>query len=264
MKMNESETKIMKFYKGSLSNAHKDALFYANGIELEEVKYFDYLGITFTPKLSYSRHIEKINARARARIGQIFAKTPVQNTTLELAIKLFNVYILPMYEYGAAIWTTNVSKEAKKGINRAFLKYLKRYLGVPKSSCTDMTYFMTGTCPLTEKLFENPTKALQSIDLSIELTGHQLVLIKNKPQPEEPYKAEEEVPKEFLEKWESKRIHRLTSNFSYRKKLAYELFDLSHKANCKITTFHNHPIPEECKCVICDKNMEMYHVCSPS
>ena len=125
-----------------------------------------------TPQLAYSKHLESVNVKARAKIGLIFATTPVQNVNQQLANELFKVYIQPVYDYCAAIWTTKVSKAALDNMDRVHLKYWKRYLQVPKCSSTDITYLLSGTVPLSEQIFKNPTKALETINLSIQIEGH--------------------------------------------------------------------------------------------
>ena len=130
-------------------------------------------------------------------MGQIFSKTPVLNTDFKMAQDLFNVYIKALYDYCSAIWTTNINKLAKENMKRVYLKYLKRYLGVPKSSSTDISYLACGVKPLSQKMFEDPTKPLRSLNLSIPLPGHQLNLVKNQPKKEEDYKFGKEVPPKF-------------------------------------------------------------------
>ena len=115
--MNTDKTKIMIFHKGRLPNIAKRD-FHADNVILEKVKEFVYLGLTLTPQLAYSKHLEKINAKARARMGQIFSKTPVLNADFKMAQDLFNVYIKALYDYCSAIWTTNINKSAKENMNR--------------------------------------------------------------------------------------------------------------------------------------------------
>lgn len=100
--MNTNKTKIMIFHKGKLPNIAKRN-FYADNVVLEKVKEFVYLGVTLTPQLAYSKHLEKMNAKARSRMGQLFSKTPVLHTDFKMAQDLFNVYIQPLYDYCSAI-----------------------------------------------------------------------------------------------------------------------------------------------------------------
>ena len=258
--MNTEKTKVMTFFKGRPPNSAKRS-FYANNVELEKVNEFVYLGVTLTTQLAYSKHLERINAKARSKIGLIFAKTPVVNTDVKLAEDLFNVYIKPLYDYCSGIWTTNVNKAATDNMDRVYLKYWKRYLGVPKSSSTDITYLASGKVPFSQKIFEDPTKPLQSINLSIPLPGHQLRLIKNKPKTPEEYKFEKEVPGKFWEILYAQ--HSLPTNYYLRKKFTNNLFDIDHKKYCDRpkSEFHNEADPDKCKCKDCKQPMHWYHQC---
>ena len=238
-------------------------LFYANGTELEEVQDFFYLGISLTPQLAYTKHVEKLNVRGRSKIGHIFSQTHVINLSLDLALRLFDVYIKPIYDYGSPIWTTKVSKNAKMNIDRVFLKYLKRYLGVPASASNAITYFLTNTKPLSQRLFENPTKPLQSINLSFPLTGHQLTLIKNR-KAEEFGTLHNELPEEFYGSKPVMDFKVIPYTFHHRRNLTSNIFDLKHRKICSVVDYHIYPNPQTCKCKICDQLMGWHHPCLPS
>ena len=176
---------------------------------------------------------------------------------------MFRVYIQPIYEYGTAIWTTRVCKNSRENIDRVFLKYLKRYLGVPSGASNAITYFITKTKPFTETLFQNPTKQLEKINLSIPLTGHQLSLVKNKPSIDS-HITHKDLPQEFYESEVVKEFRGLPSSFNYRKKISTKIFDLKHRVLCTIETFHIFPNHQSCKCKHCNNSMDWHHPCLPS
>ena len=147
-------------------------------------------------------------------------------------------------------------------MNRVHLKFWKRYLQVPKYSSTDITYLVSGTQPISEQVFKNPTKQLESINLSIPLEGHQLHLIRNKPDPVEEHSFQLEVPPKFWEILNSQ--FRLPSDASLRRKFTSKLFDLKHKYLCsrnKTNDFHIFADPVKCKCKSCKNPMDWYHEC---
>lgn len=258
--MNKMKTKTMTFFKGRVPDLDKRP-FFVEGVELEEVKEFEYLGVIFTPQLAYSKHLEKTNAKARSKIGQVFSMTPIENVDVSLAEELFKVYIQPVYDYCSAIWTTNVSTAAKENMNRVHLKFWKRYLQVPKCASKNITYLVTNTIPLTQKMFKNPTKALESINLSIQLEGHQLYLVKEKPPQEEEYSFDKEVPEQFWNILKSQ--HKLPTDINLRKRFTSKLFDLKHKYLCNRPSkeFHNNAEVLKCKCKNCNDSLDWYHEC---
>ena len=122
-----------------------------------------------------------------------------------------------------------------------------------------MTHLLCGTVPFSYTLFENPTKSLESINLSIPLPGHQLNLIKKKVSKEEDFIPSNLVPKEVNEKFS--KVFQLPSNSVYRKKLAKEIFDLNHRSICKTEEFHSKPNVDSCICKFCNYSMNWYHKC---
>ena len=145
------------------------------------------------------------------------------------------------------------------------LKFPKIFSTVPykpipyKPSCV---YLLSGTCPMSEKMFKNPTRQLQSINLSIQLTGHQLNLVKNKPAQEEEYIFQKEVPVKFWEIHQAQ--HALPTNCYLRRKFTSKLYDLKHKHFCNRNfkkDFHNLADVTKCKCKNCKLPMDWYHEC---
>jgi hypothetical protein len=76
------KTKVMIFHRGRLPQESND--FQYAGESLEIVKAFCYLGFWFSTQLSFTRHLETAIAKARARIGLLFAKLPLTDIPLDL------------------------------------------------------------------------------------------------------------------------------------------------------------------------------------
>merc|ERR1711860_156642 len=105
--------------------------------------------------------------------------------------------------------------------------------------------------------------ALESINLSIPLDGHQLQLIKNKPAPMEKYTFKKQVPEKFWEILHAQKS--LPANSELRKRFTSKLFDLKHIYQCNRLKkdFHKHADPVKCKCTNCNEPMDWYHECQP-
>ena len=115
---------------------------------------------------------------------------------------------------------------------------------------------------LLQNLCPDPTKQLETINLSIPLTGHQLNLVKNKPAQEEEYRFQKDVPQKFWEILQDQ--HKLPSNCYLRRKFTAKLYDLKHFQFCNRTNkkdFHNHANPTQCKCKNCNNSMDWYLEC---
>jgi len=112
LEVNVAKTKIMVFHHGKMTKADDSFEFKYNGQLLEVVKSICYLGFWLTVQLSFTRHCEATIAKARARIGLLFAKLPLKDLPLYLTIQVFQVYVAPLFHYGLNIWTSKVSNSA--------------------------------------------------------------------------------------------------------------------------------------------------------
>ena len=139
-------------------------------------------------------------------------------------------------------------------------KYLKRYLQIPPFTNNEITHFLCGTVPLTKTLFENSTKSLQTINLSIPIPGNQLKLVREKVSREDDYHPSDLIPNEVLARISM--TPNLPCNKIYRKKLAQEIYNLNHRDICKRKEFHVKPDPTSCICNFCNNPMNWYHVCA--
>ena len=248
-----SKTKVMIFHKGRLpKNETKD--YFINSTKLEIVNNFKYLGITFSTQLSFTKHLQNKNAEANARIAYLFSKYKLSLLPISLVMRLFNVYILPLYTYALPIWITNTSVNAVKSANAVQTKYLKRYLGLPKHANNSIVHHITETKPLFNLLTESAPKTTGAMYLPTELSGYQLEFLKSLPEVQ-PYNYIEEVPTWF---WISKRMLNINPNYHLRKKFLVEIFDLDHKDFCSNNKFHC-KVEQECICRFCDKQMTYYH-----
>ena len=160
----------MIFQKGRYPNC----TFYLNGSTLERVNEFRYLGFTFTPRLSFSKHANYISARAKSRIALLFSKLPLKYLPLPVVIAVFDTFILPMFLYGLPLWLHSCCQASRNSINAVFTRYLKRYLGIPMFSNNSIVHHITDTVPLINKLEHQAPTLLSSFTFPNCLSGLQL------------------------------------------------------------------------------------------
>ena len=56
-------------------------------------------------------------SKADARIGLLFSKLGLQKMPIEVLLKVFSCYILPIFEYGQVIWISgNYTSATEKSI----------------------------------------------------------------------------------------------------------------------------------------------------
>ena len=264
LKINSEKTKCLIFHKGRLPKLS----FLLQNSELEIVSEFKYLGFTFTPQLSFSKHISTITKKAHSRIGSLFFALPLKHLPLSLALKVFGCYILPLYRYGLPLWLENCSKASIDSVDATFTMFLKRYLGVPKFANNTITHFLCGTTPLSHYLKSISFSTLGSISLPPSLSGYKLQLVDSLSPPTVDFSPIPNIPSFF---WHSRSFFDFPLNPSFRKSLCFDLFDLNHYAFCKNKSFHipryyrshhgSRPhLSQNCFCLFCNQSLEAYHI----
>ena len=141
LKINQKKTKTMVFSKG---NQMIKAEFKVNGIPLENVKEFKYLGITihkknctFTPTLKYLR------LKSTRAFYALKSKVNIYNLPLKIALKLLDSIIKPILLYCSEVWEPFLNQDQEKWdkenvIEKAYLQFLKQLLGVNRSTTNAM------------------------------------------------------------------------------------------------------------------------------
>ena len=174
-----------------------EADFFINNEKLEHVKEFKYLGVVLTPQLSFARHVQIISTKAKARIAYLYMVLPLLQMSLGLVVKIFETYILPLYQYCAAIWTYDFkSQNVIQEMNAVFTNYIKRYLGLPKSAHNAAVHYYCGTWPLYNAIKSFSASAVFNIRFpSDSMEGHQLSIAKLVELP--PYVPEHEMASDF-------------------------------------------------------------------
>ena len=169
-------------------------------------------------------------------------------------IKLFNIYVLPIYLYGAPLWMSKTSKTQIDEIDTVWTRYLKRRLLIPLHSTNSITYHISETTKLSSILMEKANCTRSNLVFPKEFAGLKLTLWDN---IKSIYCNNwiEEIPPWF---WLSKRYYALPSNTKNRKKLTEHLYDLNHRDFCKTESYHV-KIDNSCFCKICGHQLEHFH-----
>lgn len=174
--VNIPKSKVIVFHKGRLPPCS----FHYGDQAIERVNEFKYLGVTFSSQLSFSSHLRDINNRARAKIGFLFPTLNLPQLPLPLVLRVFQVYVLPVFEYALPVWNSgSIAKNTWNATNAIFTKYLKRYLGVPFSSNNAIIHFLTSTYPVEIWLKNVTVDRLSSLKVGSRFTGCRFTLLDN-------------------------------------------------------------------------------------
>ena len=263
--INTEKTKVMVFGYGPIPLDSKT--FHLQGVQLEIVNEFKYLGVIFTPQLTFTKHLEGIIARAKSRIGVVFANSPVKEVNLDLAKQLFQCYVQPILEYCMIIWTANYANSMEERLDVVQMVYFKRYCGLHPKTRNALVYFLTETAPLSETLQLKAMNQKEQIKSTFDLNIEEFLLVKerNRSPPNVLYSENivEKIPSKF---WCHEAFVQLPSSFKYRRNLCVRIVDGYHRNNCQRLVenpkdFHLESEDEKCKCKHCGKHLEWLHLC---
>ena len=248
LRVNTAKTKCMVFHRGYCP---KFSSFY-RGQELECCKKFNYLGVVLTTQLSSGQHMQHIISKCNQRIGYLYAKLPLKNIPLSVAIDVFNTYVLPIVTYALPLWFPKATEELKNKLNSMFTKFLKRYLGIPYATYNALVHFVTGTTPLCVSIQHKMEKSFYRIQYPACMNGVQLTV---PTRDDAQYAAYERIPSFF---WLSPTLcYPLPSDPDVRRALLYDRFDLHHGRMCANTEHHDPSCL--CVCLHCGYSVERYH-----
>ena len=138
--VNHTKTKSMIFSRG---NQKIKTTFKINGVELENVKEFKYLGITIHKKCcSFTPTLKYFKIKATRALYALRAKININNLPLKVALKLFDAIIKPILLYGSEVWEPFLNQDDTKWdqneVEKTYTLFLKQILGVNRSTTTAM------------------------------------------------------------------------------------------------------------------------------
>ena len=148
MTVNLHKTKLCIFNDKYCINGNSGPILF-NIKPIEICKEYQYLGITFsTSKNRFKTHFTKKRDRA---LNAIFAARKTvreavgSQQSLHLQLKIFDIQIQPIFNYGSEIWYTGKQVDEFETLH---LCYIKRSLGVKISTSTLAVFGETGRFPL--------------------------------------------------------------------------------------------------------------------
>ena len=143
MEVNRDKTKVMVFRKGGYLSKHEK--WYYDGVEMEVVNKYHYLGFVFTTTLSVKQGTDNLVAKCKKAVFNLYTSFQKRREiTKETFFKIFDSKIQSLFLYSSEIWGIHILDS----IERVHLISCKRYLGVPIRTPNKMVYGELGTYPL--------------------------------------------------------------------------------------------------------------------
>jgi hypothetical protein len=145
--VNVGKTKIMKFRKGG-NLAKSDKLIF-NGVEIEFVNEFKYLGVTFQCRGSFTKHIKN---RCASAIKAIHLLPKLANLSISCALKLFELKIAPIASYGIEVLWQKLKTSDLNILESVKATYLKKTLCLSKYTRSRLVYELIFTAHFVGEL----------------------------------------------------------------------------------------------------------------
>lgn len=143
--VNISKTKIVVFSKG---RQPKYAFTY-NGLPIEIVKEFNYLGVIFSRTGSFFKAKKRLCEQAQKSMYGVIRKIRTFNLPIDCQLDLFDKVVVPVLLYACEVW----GYENIEIIERVHLKFLKHILNLKSCTPSYMVYGETGRFPLYITIF---------------------------------------------------------------------------------------------------------------
>lgn len=141
LKVNATKTKAVVFSKGKIRKLPE--VFY-NGVKIEVVHQFQYLGITINYNGSFKPAQQVLYNRASKAMFSLIRKMKKLLLPIDIQIELFDKTIVPILLYGSEAWCPQMCEQATK-LQQRFYKIV---LTLGKSTPAHMLFGELGKFPL--------------------------------------------------------------------------------------------------------------------
>ena len=152
LNVNTEKTKIVVFRKRGKLRQYENWQYKGKSIEI--VDEFNYLGILFRYTGSFIKHRQFVHDKALKALNMLMYKLRQREVTPKIALQLFDAFVLPIINYGSAIWGFGIHRE----IETIHLKFCKFILGVKRNASSVGVYGELGRYPLYVNRYSNMIK----------------------------------------------------------------------------------------------------------
>ena len=145
LKVNMNKSNIIVFRKGGYLGARERWLY--DGIKMPVVNIYKYLGIYFSTRLSFVAACKDLASRAKQGLIFVMRKLrELDNASVELFFKIFDLQIQPIMQYGSEIWGL---QQAAQQCEKVHLFAIKKFLRVNLRTPNDLVYGELDRYPVT-------------------------------------------------------------------------------------------------------------------
>ena len=166
LEINLKKTKCMTFTKG---NKIEKGSIRINGKQIENVKVFKYLGITIQKKnCSFLPTLKDLSNKANRTLFALNSKIKFTQLPVKIAIRIFDAVVSPILLYGSEVWEPYInfdnSKWESSDIERVHTQFIKRLLGLNRSTTNILARSEVGKFPLQSQIIERNINYLKYVN----------------------------------------------------------------------------------------------------
>jgi len=150
MSVNTRKTQIMVFRNGGPLRDNEK--WWYKGEPVKVTSYYDYLGLTISSRMVWTKAIDNLCRKALKAINYIQQFARCYNcTNVHILFTLFDRMVLPIVLYGSEIWGT----ECRASVERIQTRFCKFVLGVPSHTSDVAVLGECGRFPLYVRYYYN-------------------------------------------------------------------------------------------------------------
>ena len=103
-------TKCKSMFISRKRNSIQPLSLHLNGVPLEQVESFKYLGVFLSSDMSWSTHIDSVCSKARKLVGLLYRRFSAEVDSHSL-LEMYKLLVRPHLEYAAPVWSPHLIKD---------------------------------------------------------------------------------------------------------------------------------------------------------
>ena len=152
LKVNLVKTKMMVFRNGGIVKRNEKCYF--DGLQIDIVKYYKYLGVLLSSRLSWSPAQSLLSSQGSKALFLINRLNYEYEFPFNASYSIFEKCIMPVITYGSQIWGTQVHHSTED----VHVRFLKRQLGLGSTTPTVAVLGESASYPIYIRCYVNVIK----------------------------------------------------------------------------------------------------------
>ena len=164
IEVNMKKTKCITFSKGNRKEKNQ---FLINGKLIENCNEYKYLGVVLNKKGMFTPTLSELSCKANKAIYAMRQKINIRFLSIKTQLKLFDSLISPILLYASEVWEPYLNQDYTKWettlVEKVHTQFIKRMLGINRSTTNLMVRGDTGRIPLKARIISRNIKYINEI-----------------------------------------------------------------------------------------------------